>query len=811
MNKYIYPMALAATALIATACSDVEETTSVVEEQIPDSQKEMISFSMSDNSASPLTRANTRAGFTAPTRILMRIQSDDSRTSPQSTLYTRTVAEASAEVTKTGGFKCSDVIFSSENGHVRYWDDAYGRNAQLSVYAVAIPGKSGSDGESLLPVSKLKEGNYSGSGDASSENVKIWGTSDDNKILWSVTKGNQTASTIADEDLVYSNNIQAAEDLGQKGRYVYNFTNNNYIPDLTQSVSGSNDFANGRLKFNLNGDDPANNGKFDKGHLVFNHALTRLTVQIIEGAGFNSSDVADFQWKTNTNISIAAGTGQTPAVATAGTLDLQTGIWTGNAWDGIAKLAPLGKTFSDGVYSGDYTDASGFYRAQFLPGYTFTDGSTTNVLSFTIDDNVYYVNQDMIFDALTAAGATLANQTTPITMEQGKNYVLTITVGKTQIANMTATLEDWKDVVANNMDLENSYVTLNLKSATGEACTDFDLYRLVNRSSDPLTDKTTIVANDFVSYDWAGDYTQKATLTVPTSGSTVWKTNWYWDSNKDFYHFRTVSPQNTDVNTSADKDNFTITSGAVSSTDYHWGAPMVTDANLKYEVEESTFDRGGVQCSMEGFGSSIYKAIGSTKDAIAITEIHMMSNIYITVKTKEDGSKVSLYDMSTEKGTKVYLTKFSNKGTVDMGTGYVRPSVASGDIIDQQITDPAPFHKGESTTETNHFSWAVVPQPVSRGAGDGNQIGITIETPDGNKYYLADLSSIRATSVTSHSSTSEITDPNQSKDNAITFWYPGHHYYYTFTISKKGIDNITCTVAQWIDVTAGNKDITLED
>lgn len=809
MKKYIYPLAIAAALFSTTSCSDNEIINDVP--TTPDSLKEQISFSMSDGSDAS---AMTRAGFTSATRILMRIQSDGA--SASDVRYTRTVASAGVQTTSNGGqFTYSDVSFSLENGMVRYWDDAFGRDGKLSVYAVAI---ANLDNSTLLPINKFKDGE----GTASETNVKTWGSSPDNSIAWSVEKTAQTGTTIAQEDLVYSNNIQnETSPLGRKGRYVYNFaeTNPKFIPDLKQTVGMGNDFTNGRLQFSQkDGAAASDAGKFDKGHLDFKHALTRLTIQIIEGAGFNESSPSDFQWKTGTNISIAAN-----GVSTAGTLDVKTGVWNSSAKEGITKLAPIGKSYNSttGVYSGDYTDASGFYRAQFLPDYTFTDGNTTNVLSFNIDDNVYYVDQDMIFDALTATGATLAGQTTPITMEQGKNYLLNITVNKTQIASMSATIEEWKDVVATNQNLYNSYVTLSLSSTTGETCDNFDLYRLVNQSSAPLTDQTSTTADNFFSYNWAGDYTDVAQTSDNSGNGKLikvsagnYKTTWFWESNKDFYHFRTVN-KGTSITTSASKDNFAITSGAVATTDYHWGAPMKSGATLEYVTNESTTTRDGVSCSTEGYSGSIYKAIGSTTGNVAITEIHMMSNIYVTVQTVNNDGKVSLFDTESNTPTTVTLTKFSKTGTVDMGTGFVRPTNGSA-IGDENITTPgttaAAFFKSKNPDVSNNFSWAVVPQPLTRGTGDDDYIGITIQTPDHNQYYIVKkLSDITATSVTNHGSTTEITDPNQAKDAKITQWFPGHHYYYTFTISKKGIENITCTVANWIDVEAANKDITLED
>ena len=118
MKKYIIPLALAA---MAFASCNKEEIV------IPDDQKEMISFSMTDEAGAPATKA----GFNSTTRIVMRMRSKDNATSFR---YTRTVAQANP---MASGKQYSDVLFDGSNK--RYWDDAHGRKSLLSVYAVAVP------------------------------------------------------------------------------------------------------------------------------------------------------------------------------------------------------------------------------------------------------------------------------------------------------------------------------------------------------------------------------------------------------------------------------------------------------------------------------------------------------------------------------------------------------------------------------------------------------------------------------------------------------------------------------------------------
>lgn len=785
-----------------------------------DEDKEMISFSMSDGSRA----STTRVGFEKATSILMRIQSDDRRkqdpdgVDPQVTLYTRTAANATANTTKAGGFQCSDVTFDA--GYTRYWDDAYGRYAQLSVYAVAIPTTTliASEPVTIAP-EKLKDG----TGAASTTNVKTWGTSDDNTIVWSVEKDAQTAVLIDKQDLCYSNNIQADGALGKKGVYWYDFTKKKHIPDLAEAVTTGNDFTDGRMIFRQDGNPSpitSDAGKFDKGHMNFNHSLCRMTIQLKEGDGFDTGSSSDFQFTQAPGASAVSNIKLIDMPYT-GTLNIKTGEWTSPSSADIAMLAAIGSSYDSGtgVFSGAYTDASGYYRAQFLPGYQFCKTSSTIVFTFTIDKNTYYITQKMLFEALTKTGADLESKASEpsITMEQGKNYRFEITVNKTEIESITASLVGWVDITAADEPATNSYVTLSLSNETGDACEDFDLYRLPVESSDILTDQTSTTADAFVNKAWSGDYTDKATTSASTlskcddyATSKKWKTTWFFKDNKTFYHFRTVKAGTT-INTTPEKDNFTITSGAVDSTDPHWGAPMVSGANLAYYATEEN-DASGV--TKEGYSSSIYKAIGSTKDNIAIKEIHMMANVKVILKTVTGDGAVKLYDDTKgtgEKASKVTITQFANAGTVDMGTGFVRPTAPF--TMSQQMTIPGSneaSYYATASTVSNQYSWAVVPQTLKRGTNDADYIGITIQTPDNNQYYVVKrLSEILPSTV--QKGGADYNDPNQGKTDPITFWYPGHQYIYTFTISKKGIDSITCTVANWIDVTAANKDITLED
>lgn len=798
---------------------------------------------MTDEAGAAITRANTRAGFTATTRILMRIRSQEKATSNYR--YTRTVAKAFAEADSK---KYSVVEFQGDNK--RYWDDAFGRDANLSVFALAIPNQ---ESEAKLTDNSLTgaaaTGNY--------VNGTPWftETTENETVSWSVSTDQSLDTTIPAEDLTFSNNIQpnpntSPKPNGYDGVYTFDFSADKYTPDLANDISNLTDLGDGVMKFQLKDDGQTTGiGKFNKGHLIFNHALTRLTIHIRKGTGVIDANAFAFN---------DGGQIQVQNVPVSGTFDIETGKWTTTTPGTITKMATASnKNITENVHN---------YMAQFVPGYTFVDGVTsTNVMQFTIDDNTYYVTQDMIYDALYAtetnriADYGYSNSGTgQFEMKQGKNYDLTITVGKKEIETITATLVDWVYVEGTMTDGDNSYVTLSLLEAiTGKNCKCFDLYRLDAGVNYIYTDQNSTTLPEM--YNWNGNYSEApATLTETTegTGSTVgiWKTNWYWESNKSFYHFRTIDKGMVIQGTTDNgvNDYINVYSGPINDTwgkgnplvannsvavndlkynDYHWGAPMKSAATaLTYSLTGSDNELA--------YGPYIHSAIGSTHSKINIIEQHMMANIHIILHTgkKADGTavpggKITLKDGSN-KAVRVTLTNFVGNGIVELGRGLVN---ANGTLISSDIPVPglAPtysnnvlsslittgsYYKTQSSEEdvTLSYDYRVVPQSLYRGSDAANEtnmanfVGLTLVSPDNNQYYMVKkLYEVTASEITSNHGKVEHGVTNDHRQ--ITRWYPGYDYTYHIYLNKKDIEAITCTVVDWVTVTGANKDITLED
>lgn len=683
MKKLFYPLTLALT-LLATSCTNNQDDMTTPTDP---SGKTPISFSVEEN-----RKPITRAGFTADTKIAMRIKSTDGTNSK----YTRVTATA-AQAT---GTDYSTVTLTSD----RYWDDAYGRDANLSVYAIAVPGKTDVNNGNVSLENKLT----AGSGTWFTESPE------NENVSWTVSTS-QTSTTLADEDLTYSNNISSG---GTGGVYTYDFQSSAY----KTTASG------GCMKFTYQTENATDGpGKFDKGHLIFNHALSRISVNLIKGTGFGDNA-----------FNLASSQVTLKSFPYTGTLNLANGSWG----------TPSNSDISDITVSATKADNSYSLTAQVLPGFEINKTSTSSVLAFTIDGNVYNVTQEQMYKALEKVSGLVSNNDTKITMSKGNNYVFNITVNKTSIS-VKATLVDFDEVTAASQSIINDPVTVDFTAFGTTEDTAFSLYRSLD-------------SGNTSGQNWDGDYEKHGDTGLTQETDKTWKTAWYFDSNSTYYHFRTLKNVTSIFTKDSENKNvadyFSISSG---STDYLWGAPTKSTP---------TYD------STNGYTSCLSSAIGPTSTAIAISELHIMSSIIVKLQTSNGTDAVTL------NGSTVTITKCAKDGTVLMGSGKVTPSTT--------VTETISLTAGSNNDYTSY----VVPQSLSRGDGDANKVGLTIVTADGNKYTISDLSKIKDTA----------TSPA-----AIATWLPGSKYTYTFTLTKTGVTFATCKVVDWKDVTAENTPITL--
>lgn len=777
MNKKTFPLLLA-TALALGACSTNDDAN-----EIDESLKTKIDFTMSDANTGKAfgAKALTRAGFDNATSIAARFVSTDNT----NTRSTKTLMSAAAAGTK----EYSTVNYAGDT-YKRYWDDCLGRAANLSVYAVAVPDQ----GAALTNNGKSLETLLNGT------SSNTWATSEgENTIDWKMSNV-QNGTTLANEDLCYSNNIQST---GENGRYVYNFLTPGY-PDYSE------DLGDGCMQFKLqNNEDATGPGKFDKGHMIFKHATAQISVDIKVGAGFTFTEAKNtFKFtEANKNVELI-GFNKT------GKLDIKSGEWTNQGDVNIDALKCTTTSDGEALVSGNGLNTI-FYnlQGQFIPGKSISSTNNTAAIQLTIDGNTYYISEANIYKALVTdkpGNTTGENPLIKVTensfkFEQGKNYKFTITIGKTGIDDLTATLIPWAEVNASELTPNNGRIELVTKLFSGDGITTetandaFNLYRALDEANE--------ISDTYKGYNWKTGYNTNGAATLSYAPSK-YSTNWYWESNKSYYHFRTLKGNVTAATTDAGGDYFTMTSGPTASTDYIWGATFKNGIS-KIDYDETN----GFDIMSGDVHTQLTEAIGPLKDdqVINITEQHMMSNIKVILKTVEGAEGVTLYDAtdpSNPKGATVSLTNYYGQAKVLMGNGLVTPIttgeiVASTDITSPALTTAADYFTTANTV-TKPFTYSVVPQKVDRGSTPNRYIGLTIKTPDNNMYYVvADLSAITGTTSSNYK-------VDKYSGSAITRWYPGYEYTYTIILKKTGIQAITASIVDWAPVTAADKTVTLE-
>lgn len=769
--KYTLPMVVLCGAL--ASCSDDTTGGGNVNDN---NGKELIALSGNDNG---VTRAAlTRGGFSAETKVVMRIKAE---ATGQTARYTETTATASG----VSGDVLSELSYEKNKGLERYWDDAFGRDSKLTIYAFAIPGKT----NATLPTWSSADWQK-----VDKNTNPNWYTGSEYKtVSWSVEQA-QTADNMAAKDLTYSNNISADDELGKGGRYYYTY-------DATNSKWVENKFGNGPLTWTAKATGETT-GKFDKGHLVFKHALAKIEINLKEGDGFNNSSDADFIWTKKDDTDVKQNITLT-GFNTSGTFNVADGSWTGQSSSDI--------TLMDEKTGTPTALTTRKLFAYVLPGTNLYD-TDTNVVQFEIDNAKYYVTGTQIANAIRnyykdATDATAAYKTFT-TIESGKHYIINLNVAKKGV-EVTAAIVEWGTVNSDDADAQNTYAKFTLDdrgSQLDEASkSKFNLYRAAKDAGDYIT------ATTEPNYDWKSGYS--TTAATKSCESSLWKTNWYWEDNKTYYHFRAAgytenasgNPSitiETDKTTDPNEDYFTITSGKIggdSYKDYIWGAPFnKTSGTLSYSTTNG----------FDGTSSTTHQlsqAIGATDSQINMLLFHVTSQVTVNIKTTTGADKVTLDDANT----KVEIIHLLKDGKVLMGTGKVEATTTTA-RNDYAMTIGS-FSAGDASISAQvAFSYGVVPQALSYTDGT---IGLRITTPDGNQYVVSDLS--KCTAIVSDVSSNSLTNPYTEKDDKgnykITSWYPGYKYTYNITIKKTGIERITAAVVGWETVTGKDIEIDLEN
>ncbi len=558
-------------------------------------------------------------------------------------------------------------------------------------------------------------------------------------IAWTLN-ADQTAegNTPTDKDLLISNNVK-----GDNGDPY------------------ENDY--GRYLF-----DQRSQGKL----LEFTHALSKITVNLKAGAGFTNNVFANSpEVKLTSNL--ANQTSVTEWAYTTGTVDVTTGSVTSQAGNAVVTMNQLS------------TATTGYNvtkEALVMPGSQFT-ADNANIIRINADGNIYYVTAAKI-----RAKMFEINSSTDYKTEAGKNYIINVTVNKTGIDNITATVANWVDVTAAEV---SPIINVDTSHGTTSGGTDFNRNEFsFYRSSTGLntgysTDPSSLLV---------GSYYAEETYLSRSSSSDPWSMNTqlYWPNHQIHYQFRGVWPRTvtTDgegvlnsprVEMSNSLQVIKVKNVAYAAntfpSDLQIGRPDVaTDATC------SNTETGHHTTKLydgETVDNVYWGGICATEGKINLAFKYMMSQVEVNLSTTSGTDAVTLTN------AKVEIVNVYNTADVTLGSREVIPTGSTGSYTLNTVSGDGNENKRLS---------AIVPQTLTYSSAQAStnvRFKITITNGDSTTdVYYADVNPIL------ESGKSTKVAPNGK-------WESGVHYVYNLKLSKTKV-NVTATLAEWTTVTAGS-------
>lgn len=619
---YLYNIHLLALLCAFTACSN--------EEGVNNSDLTKQPITLSVGADAPVSRAvvtngdgKTLNAFNAPTDIWMIMQSDyvalsGNNSAPNDIDFKGSQTTTNCVTMGTTGAKTSSgkenvVNFTAAN--TRYWDDAHARSSRLSIWAVAVPDVTG-DGSKW-----------------GTKTSGTWTTTiDANKtIAWEVPAA-QNAESMKNKDLCFSNNI-----------------------------TGDN-----RMKYGT-----TTQYKFDQGKLIFYHALTKITIKLVEGDGFNTTSTSDFNLD---NITLKG-------FKLSGTFDVAQGEFTSQAASAtpVTTMALKKKTAADMTL-----------EALVMPGAQL--GGTSEAVSLSLDGNAFSISSETLAASLRTALGVAENATIPA-LEAGKNYVFQFTINKTGI-KVVATIAAWDKVEGTNYS-----PLINITEVYGQERTEQNNF-----------------AKDFSFYlsESKGDsYTKGSDVTYNSDDKSYsLDTPLYWPNHSTHYFFRGIWPKVAESGTNVTPSGKVSASAiAVQNTKYSSGTyPSDLMLALPRDPDSKTCPHGN---------NVLDKGICATTGEIRMNFQYVMSQVEVNLSTNNGGTNAVVLDSDTK---------------VDIIGGYTNGSILLSDgsaSLTTKADYPMSFSKFDSEHTIVTFQDAIIPQSLGEGLG---ALKFRITVKDGTTY-----------------------------------------------------------------------------
>ena len=525
---------------------------------------------------------------------------------------------------------------------------------------------------------------------------------------------NQTLATPGNipsrHDLLISNNI--------KGEYAYHFTD-----QVT-------DQGEGRL-------------------LQFKHAMSKITVILTAGSGFvdkNSDGRVDFQ---NDPVVLLTSNTSTEWAYTTGTVNITNG-----------EVTPLGDPSAITMYQApsEHVGNIANKEALVMPGSKFASDDAI-IARINADGNIYYVTAEKIRTAISDSHASDGVYST----EAGKNYIIKVTVDKTGISKVSATVTNWTDVEAVEV-YPKINVIANWGDGSGPMTSEFSFYRSTSLSTGYGTVENT-------SY-----YKRDSEVTYADSKWTMSPTL-YWPDHDTHYQFRAVLPATlTTADQGGDPADGILASPRVITAN---GSQVIKVKNEAFSTGYSSNlmiarpeidDPNNTYCSNTETGHThtlLYSGgICATEGTIKLNFRYMMSQVEVNLATTSD-SDPNYVNLSS---AKVELINVYNYGYVKLGDRTVDfTDFSRGDYILNTVAGDGNENKRWSAIVPQTFSSTKFKITIYKNGVIGDGI---------DDIYYADIS-----------------------DFTTGGWTAGNHYVYNLTVTKTDVQ-VSATLTDWNSVNA---------
>lgn len=438
-----------------------------------------------------------------------------------------------------------------------------------------------------------------------------------------------------------------------------------------------------------------------------------------------------------------------------------------------------------------------------------TIAADDHIATVTADGNIYKISAAKIYAAMTKAASGSEPAGPGATMLSGYNYILKITVDKTEV-HVEATVANWIDVIADE-DYPKIDITVNYGTGGNNFGKDYSFYHSVN--------KYYVEGRDFY-----GTLAQDATLygsnRTFVNSTGKFNSELYWPNHNTKYFFRGIWPETTtnasealvigDA-TSVDSKMPTVSVFKDQEEKKHQGIYV---RNMKYSVGTFPSDLMlaiptlNVQDTEER-KTEPADGIGATEGKISMNFTYRMAQVEVHLLSSGKDQPDNI-DFGSDGGAEIAQVSIINgmtEGFVILADGSVvfeKGKTSADYVMTPKSSELSGVEIPDATTYGGTMNWtdyptlvrhdAIIPQSLGT---DAAPLKFVIKTGSNTltyDTYSIPIKDIKLTSINGVACT--------EANNKITEWEAGKHYIYTLKITKTKV-NIEATILDWIPVVAG--------